>query len=536
MKKIVYLLITAGLFSLAACQEDEAGKMFEPPGTDKSAQFLIQEEYPEWYGLLEATGMEAAFNLGSTPLTCFVTNDSVLLKYVESRGYNDIPSWVAAEPDFAQFFVRYHTVLNQAYELSMFRNGKMQDSTASGDFLTCRFVAGTEGGIYMNNASRILGSAQEALNGFVHELDRVIDPVTQTLYGYVEQPGYSLFKQAIDATGTRNYFDQMTVEQLELRCRRTLFLTPDEVYREKGITSLDDLKALVSPGQTNYTDPENPLNLYVLFHLLEGDYSTTELAEMYDIVNRRQPGFYVSTATGYTLGTYAENKLLLIQALGADYIFNGQVKFRGDKNNQPVRNGFVHEIDGMLEIVEHENILTTIETTEWFGFTKISEYRNQSIERFKQYLVAEELTPWFTWKTTPVNKPNAVAYSAFTTGAYSHYTYNWGRVMAYGDFIVADVGAAGEVTLLTRPIPKGTYKVNVMAQTIKQVGGIFQLYIDGRKVGGNISMYDPEWDSVPAREVTSEIIFEETRRHTITMKAVKSGIMTWDSIVFTPVI
>ena len=533
MKKIVYLIIAVGLFLFAACEDDDAGKMFEPPGTDKSIQFLIQDSYPQWYKLLEAVNMEATFNLGSVPLTCFVTSDSVLLSYVESRGYDTVEEWVQSEPDFAQFFVRYHTVLNRAYEISLFRNGKMRDSTASGDFLICSFVGGAEGGIYMNHTSKIIYQDQEALNGYVHELAQVIDPVTETLYGYVtEKDGYSIFAQAIEATGTQSYFDQMLVEQLKMRCRRTLLLTSDKVYGEKGVASFEDLKNLISPGRTDYTDPENPLNLYVLNHLLEGDYSTAELAQIYDVQDR---DYYVSATTGYTLGTYAENKLLRIQAIGTDYVFNEQVKFKGAMYNQPVRNGFVHEIDGILEIVEHENILTVIETTEWFGFTKMAEYRNQDVERFKEYLKPEELAPWFTWKTTPSNKPNAITYHCFTKGSYNYYWSYWKRKMIYGDCIIADVGASGEVSLLTRPIPKGTYKVEVVGQTVKQVGGIFQLYIDGQKVGGNISMYSPEWDMAQSYPVVTEFTFEETKRHTITMKAVKSGSMTWDSVVFTPV-
>lgn len=522
MKKCLLILLV-GIVSLSSCNDDEKNARFEP-FDELSAQFYMQENYTEWYKVMEATGLAPSFNLGSTPLTCFVVNNEALLAYVQGRGYNSVESWVAAEKEFATRFIRYHTVLGKEYELSAFRNGKLRDSTASGDFLVCSFSE--TGGIYINHVGKIVRWDDKVVNGIVHELSEAIDPVTETLYDYVKNSDrYSLFAAAIDATATAEAFRTMLIEQIELRSRRTLMVTSDATYRANGISSLADLQERISPGRNDYTDPGNPLNLYVLYHLMEGDFSTAEYSRFFEWQDK-----FINKTVGYTLPTLATNQLVLIQQKGMDFLFNSDRRLVEGYSNIQLRNGFAHEIDGVLEIVEYENILTTVEPTESINFTKFAEYRNAAIYRYKQFMEVEEFAPALSWTTTPADKANCVAYFCHSTGNYNHSSF-----MLHGDCLFTDLGAVGQVTIITRPIPKGTYQIQLIGRTIKQVGGIFQPYLDGVKIGGRFSLYDPEWDRDNTFTVSSSHTFEETSSHTFTLKATKAGQMHWDSIIFTPV-
>jgi uncharacterized surface protein with fasciclin (FAS1) repeats len=507
-----------------ACQEEENTRFM--PYDELSAQFYLQgsEEYSEWYNLLELTGMGASFNFASVPLTCFVVKNEILSAYLRSKGFESVEGMVTNDIEFAKRFIRYHTVVARAYELADFRNGKLRDSTASGDYLVCRFEDGANGGVYINHTCKIIRWDIKVANGYIHELSQVIDPVVENLYTFLTTNNrYSIFAQAVALTNNEELFTRMDVELPKMRSRRTLFVTPDSNYQDNGINNIEELKTRVSSGNSDFTHPDNPLNLYVRYHLVEQDYTTSELGEIFDIQTK-----FISKTQGYTIPTLAENKLILLQTQGLDFLFNQHVKL-SPRHNIQLRNGFAHEIDGVLEIFEPENILTSVDASESMGFWPISDYRNPSIQRFRQVVTLEDMEPALTWTTTPPNKVDPVSYVCHTLGS-----YNLKSDFLYGDYVWADLGPVGELTLVTRPIPKGIYKVTISFRRIKQVGGIFQPYIDGVKTGGLISMYDPTWDSSQNIEVTAKIIFEETRSHRITLKTTKAGQMLWDALIFTP--
>jgi uncharacterized surface protein with fasciclin (FAS1) repeats len=509
---------------LAACQE-EGTKRFMPYD-ELSAQFYLQEsvEYSDWYKLLHLVGIEESFNFASVPLTCFVVRNEVLAAYLQAKGYGSVEQMVESDMEFAKRFIRYHTVVMRSYELADFRNGKLRDSTASGDYLVCRFADGADGGVYINHVCKIIRWDIKVANGYIHELSQVIDPVVETLHTFLTNDvRYSIFARAVALTNNEEIFSRMEIEHPKMRSRRTIFVTPDSIYRENGVNSIEELQARVSPGRTDFTEPSNPLNLYVRYHLVEHDYTSSELSELFDLQTK-----FVNKTQGYTMPTLAENKLILIQAEGLSFLFNRQVKFT-DRYNIQLRNGFAHEIDGLLEIFDPENILTTFEATEAMGFWSISEYRNPSLQRFLQTVQAQDMAPDVTWTTTPPNKVNPVAYVNFTLGS-----YNRKSLYMYGDYIWADLGPVGEITFQTRPIPKGIYKVSVCARRIKQEGGTFQPYIDGVKTEGVLNVYDPTWDYDVSNDIVAKITFEETRSHRITFKTTKAGQFELDAVIFTP--
>jgi hypothetical protein len=510
---------------LAACQEEEEKRFM--PYDELSAQFYLKEsvEYSDWYKLLHLVGMEESFNFASVPLTCFVVRNEVLAAYLQTKGYESVEKMVESDPEFAKRFIRYHTVVARSYELADFRNGKLRDSTASGDYLVCRFADGVNGGVYINHICKIVRWDIKVANGYIHELNQVIDPVVETLHTFLTNNArYSIFAQAVALTGNEEIFSRMDIEHPKMRSRRTLFVTPDTIYQENGVNGIEELQARISPGRTDFTDPGNPLNLYVRYHLVERDYSSSELGELFDVQTK-----FIDKTQGYTMPTLAENKLLLIQPDGVAFLFNKHARLT-DRHNIQLRNGFAHEIDGLLEIYEPESILTAVDATEAMGFWAIGDYQNPSINRFMQPVSAQDMAPAVTWITTPPNKVNPVGYICFTLGS-----YNRKSNYLHGDFLWADLGPVGEITLLTRPIPRGTYKVTVNARQIKQEGGTFQPYIDGVKTEGILNIYNPNYDNDVTNEITARVAFETTRAHRITFKTTKVGQFELDALIFTPI-
>lgn len=550
MKK--YLLIAfLLLLSFAGCKDEDMNKAFMPFDKVSALKFFEgSTDYSEWYQLMLRSGIAQAYNFSTTEMTCFTVKNDVLLAYLSSHGgYNsiaDVPEEVALK------LVKYHTLPHKTYSLGTFREGKLADSTSTGDYLSCQILLDVAGGseVLINRSCRLIKWNIEVVNGMVHELDQVMDPVLYNLYDFLGRDNkYLILKEAFERTATDTLLKVTMVPGLPLKSRRTLFVTSDSIFKaDLNINNFKDLSDKIARGNTDYTNPENPLNQYMRYRVLEGDYTTKELAEMYEwksLSSDQGAQTIVNKRTGFTLPTLAENKLILIKAEtgGVNYVINDYskpMKFVPERYNIQVRNGFVHEVDGLMEIYEPENILTVFEPTSFVNFQQIEVYRSKDSDKTPVNIIQKDYQSVVKWTSTPRDKKDAVAYVVWTKGS-NHFGEGSGFRFLYADCLFLNLGPVGDVTVVTTPIPKGVYKIKIYYRVTKAVGGIFQPYLDpdqGKgdgKLGGEISAYDPEWDKQFMITMTDRIVFNETRPHTFKLKVTKPGELFWDLLMFEPV-
>ena len=534
MKK--YVLILSLLFlSVVACHENDENERFMDSDEDSILTYLQKNtEYTEWYKIMERSGLAASYNYSSTPLTFFIMKNDVVTSYLKNRGYNSVN---VVPVEIAKQLIQYHTVVNFSYRLEDFREGRLRDSTSSGDFLSCKLVYGAtnenENGVFVNKTSKIMTWDIEAVNGVIHELNEVVDPVVDNLFDFlsINKERYSILYDAYKATGLDSLLTQLNRSDIEIKCRRTLFVTSDSIFEEKiNVTTYAGLK-LYLDAEDDIENPENKLNLHLRYRILDNDYSTSEFAAILSIP-KQWDWLTVDAKKGTTIPTMAKNKLIQLRAEGIHYYFNESMFFLPDRYNIQLRNGFVHDIDGIWEIFEPESILTIVEPTNFLQFQLIPEYRHLSSSRFAVGMEAKDYTPTITWKSTPTDKQNAVLYSVWTKDAYNYKDQN---KFIYGDCLWADLGPVGEVTVKTPPIAKGRYAVSILVKQLSKTGGFFQAFVDGEKVGGVLAgnpggVYDNTAD-LPIET----IVFEETKSHDITLSVVKPGELCWDLIRFVPV-
>lgn len=547
-----YLLIAFLIFSsLAGCKDEDMNKAFMPFDKVSALKFFeMSTDYSEWYKLMVHSGIAGAYNFSTTQMTCFTVKNDVLLTYLlEHGGYRsveEVPVSVALN------LVRYHTIPRKAYTLGAFREGKLADSTSTGDYLSCQIlldVAG-ESELLMNRSSRLIKSNIEVVNGMVHELDRVMDPVLYNLYDFLGREGkYLILKEAFEQTGTDTLLKETKVEGIPVKSRRTLFVTSDSIFgKDLGIHSFKDLSDRIAGGNTDYKNVDNPLNQYLRYRILEGDYTTKELAEIYEWKSMPADGgaqAVVDKKKGFVLPTLAENKLILVKAEpgGVNYVINDYarpLKFMPERYNIQVRNGFVHEVDGLMEIYEPDNVLNIFEPTSLVHFQQVSIYRSKDSDKAFVNLQQKDYLPKLTWTSTPRDKKDAASYVVWTKGS-NHFGEGSGFRFLYADCLHLNLGPVGEVTVKTTPIPKGVYKIKIYYRVTKAVGGIFQPYLDpdeghgDGKLGGEISAYDAEWDRQWMITMSERMVFNETRAHTFRLKVTKPGELFWDLLVFEPV-
>lgn len=527
MKRYLFIAVLLLFTLVEGCKEEDLGVFMPYDEVSASVYFEMHPEFSEWYNMLERAGMVETYNFSTTPMTCFMVKNDSLLAYLNRKGYNsaaEMPS------EAAKTLLQYHTIPNYVREFSSFRDGKLADSTSSGDFLACQFLIGD--GIYMNREAKILKWDIEVVNGLLHELDRVMAPVTRTLYDYLASPRYSIMRELVERTETDTLLSRLNRTDLPLKCQRTLLAVSDSVYKKDNIDSFEKLAALISPGDTDYKKTENPLNIYMRYHILDKNYTTEELG----VLLSRKPikdRAVVDKNKGIAIPTLAKNKLVQVGYNELGYLFNTKMHFVGNNFNFQAKNGCVHELDDIMRVFEPEQIMVCLETTEAMNFQQLREYRDHDIPKVIVNLTKPMFTPMVTWQSSPANKVDGVGYLIFTRGDASTEKVN---SVINGDFLYLNLGPTGWVELVTPPIPKGKYRISFYHKRSQDLGGNFNAYLDGTRYAGLLIAYTAgestfEWSQLGQQD----IMFYETESHRIKLTVAKQGELYWDTILFEPV-
>lgn len=540
MKKYLIILV-AVMLPFFGCEDDNKDRKFMAFDELVVLDYLAQTpKYSEWYNLVVRAGMGETFRLSTTPMTCFVVDNETLLAYLKEK--YGIDSASDMDPEEAKTLIKYHTLPNTTMYLSSFRNGKLADSTASGDYLACLFTSGDNGAVYLNQESKIVNYDKEMVNGIVHELDHVIDPVVNTFMDYLENNKerlsimYNMVMACPDST--KALFSQLQDEKVKgMKSRRTLFVVSDETYKAAGYADLNVLKAGLGLDDAG-------LEQYVRYHLLSREMYGKDIIQRLEYGSLNKSGDNSSAmlhelvdAKGVALETMAANKLILAKDDGlVDLLFNeevtnGGLKFLNETSyNIPLKNGVLHELDGVLKMADPSSMITLVELTDYVNFERISTYRLEGQGKTQTLLKADDYKPYITWEATPATKGDAVAYIVFTEGAYNFK----GNGFLNGDCLYISPGPVGFVEFITPPIPKGTYSVWPFYKTTKNAGGKYKVSIDGKAVGGEFTAYTPGYDNFWITQLGT-VTFTETQSHTIRVAVgSRQGEMLLDMFIFEP--
>lgn len=535
MKKY-YIILIAILLPFYGCEDENKDRKFVSFDELVIFDYLSQQaDFSEWVKLIEVAGMKETFRLSTTPMTCFVARNKVLVSYVQEKYGVTIDQ---LDTETAQTLIKYHTLPNVTMSLSSFRNGKLADSTATGDYLAC-LLSMDDGGVYLNRESKVVDYDKEMVNGVIHTLDKVIDPVVYTLDGYLEtdRERFSIMLAMLEACpdSTKALFSALQDDRVpSLKCRRTFFVVPDEVYEAAGINSLEQLRGTL--GLQDAGDLEQ----YVRYHLLRRELYGKDMIERleYPEVGPNKNTKIVDDK-GITMETMAENKLIVAKAGAMDVFFNedvtdGSLTFNADNYNIPVKNGVVHELNGVLKMADPSSMTTILDPTDYINVERLSTYRGQLTKNLTLQ-TKKELAPYIKWESSPDDKSDAVGYLVFRVSMNLATNFE-SRGLLYGDGLYISPGPVGYVEYQTPPVPKGRYMVRPLFKTNKEAaGGRFLLSIDGEAVGSELNGYTPGGDviSLPEQGV---VVFNETKPHTVRLTAgSRQGELIFDMIILQPV-
>ncbi len=541
MKKIrLILLIAVALVVIASesCNDKLDDTTYFTTTTLTLAQTLesMPDEVSQYEQILQKTGYLNAFKSYGN-YTCFAPNNAAVLAYINERwGVNSLEDLTTDEQiEGLKKIVKFHTLASRKYT-SSFNEGRLADTTHTGDYLTATFTAG--GGlqeVLINKTAKILKPDIAADNGVLHVLEQVLDPFTDMLPQAMEKTGkHTIFVEALKQTGLYNYF-LTEYSDNGSRAFYTLFVETDAIFAAAGINSFEDLAAKYSPDNDNYSDPRNELYRFIAYHAVGSFLYTSDLPE----------NAFVSTVL--------ENNALKIEKTGNDLKINETetgvndtwVKLIIAASNNPVRNGVYHSTDKLMEIF--------VPRAKYMLFDVVSDQPEVQSKAIKSGAkVPNGSYQYITWY------PEDKTCRYLSGSKYSNLNHN-----------IWDVGGFVYMEFVTPVLPKGKYELLACANGGSNARGIFQVYWDGEPIGSvwdvrkkmknisasgdsivmeaagwrhglkwienkaGVSQYDSQ--GAMRRIITKELLCPVQKRHVIRLETIKTGGVPLDYFEFIPV-
>lgn len=502
MKNIILLsvLIFLSLF-LVKCEDPLNGSTFSAYDEQPVGLWLeSQPEYSEFVKLLRMTDLYNALNV-KMDFTCFVCDNNAVEAYLKSKGLNSVTELDSAT---AAYLVAYHIIPGNKYDHTAF-TGKLVDSTASGDYLTVK--PGEEGGInsiYVNNYALIIQKDMEAINGVLHKIDRMLDPIVVTIGDVIRKNGrYSIFSEAIDYCGLSDLLSSRsrTVGITTIRDYKTVFVVSDSIFNENGISSFDDLKAAY---------PDTSLRQFMAYHIINTNSDFGELAT-----------FITSPKTNRkNILTYAHNQLISVVDQGSEIILNDgseSVRLVNGRYDMQGNNGYVHEIDKLMNVAEPEPALVIWQFSDIIDCRILPLYKQWTDAlNQKSYNLDYEHLQEVRWETVPAST---------STGKYQLRKDN----NMDNDYFLFSLGYVGWIEFDLPVLAKGKYDVSISRKVYNNGRGTCYFYVDGKKNSATISCAS---GSKPFK--ADQQVFDVQGPHKIKFTAFKPGTMDMDYITFTP--
>ncbi|MCB8995535.1 MAG: fasciclin domain-containing protein [Bacteroidales bacterium] len=444
------------------------------------------DEYSEFSKLIEVANLNGLLSVRG-PFTLLLPTNDVMEEYYKSKG---VSSYEQLDAKTIKDLVYNHLIISEVHT-SDIGLGAIRDTNALGDYLSSEFEGSD---IIINKSSKITKRDIQAANGVIHLIDKVIEPVTKSVYELLAgNPSYSLFTKGLDRTGLKDTLNTISFPYGKkiARNRFTVLAVPDTIYNRYGITNIDELVAYFTSAPDSVTFLNNGFYRYMEYHCLGGAFylDNLETKNYPTLSNDNNVSFKIDDA--YRINNDASTGVY--------------TSFIIDASNNPCKNGTYHTINDLLPVILPSPAVIVFETTDYFDL-KQGDYFGKFYMR------------WFDGQNTFAKIKWEGDYLL-----YYFKDHDTGKLLN-DDCLSMSGWWWCQVT--TPKIMKGKYKV-----TSNLWGGqtTYAVYIDGVKTA-IVNKSDPA-------ESTSwgEFVWNNTEEHTIKVVTLESGLLFWDTIIFTPI-
>jgi uncharacterized surface protein with fasciclin (FAS1) repeats len=519
-KGIILFSLFASLSILFSCERKPIEAGFEDMINLTIYDYIVQnkEQYSSFLSILEKGGLDktlSAYNPNGIDYTLFLPDNAAIDRFIsQNNAFNSLND-LLNNTEYVQAFSRYH-VVNMGIMTNDFPFGALPEYTLSGDLLTVGFIIEPDTSYYMiNNQAAVIKPNIEVSNGYVHVVQSALTPLTFTTYDWLTQnPGYTIFREALEATGLKDTLD-LNLKTDTRRIRpSTLLVEHDSIFAKKNIRSFQDLAGFISPNSSNYKSRANPLYNFMAYHILEGslfldDFEgvATNFNTYSDIpLNVNGLGIDIAINKGrevFKINVNAKGDTTLIDYVGILY----------DASNLITQTGSIHFIN---QVMRQFPPVRAIRNYEFWEETLFSQLRRESGSyQIKDPTQLSRIT-WtgadlFFIKT---DDPDEMA-------------WNKDYIFINGDF---------RITYVIPKIVQGKYRVFLGAHSNSQSNALVEVFIDGRKVGGLIDLTTGGSASNPyARKNVGAVEFLQFQDHSVEIVSLIPGAFRWDYLRFEPI-
>lgn len=473
---------------LFGCKEDPV--LWKVNSTQQVITEYVEsnEQFSEFSKILEATGLNSLLAVRG-PFTLFLPSDDQMKAYYTLKG---IKSYTDLSEEALMNLAKNH-IIGSKIETGDIGLGAIREVNAIGDFIVSEFNGSD---IILNKSSKIIKRDIQASNGVIHQIDKVLDPVTKSVFEVLESnPSYSIFTEGIKRTNLKDTLQVVNFMfgSKPARTRYTILAIADSTFNRFGITSINDLIAKYTNAPDSITYMNNGFYRYMEYHCLANTYYLSDLklnTNLYPILSYDN-NVSITVDTDYKLN---------LEVLKKQY-----TPFVIDQSNIPGKNGTVHTIAGLLPVIQPTPTALVWETTDHFDL-KQGDYYDKYYAR------------WFDGQNTFANIKWEGDYLL-----YYFKDHDTGKVLN-DDCLSMSGWWWCEVT--TPKIMKGKYKItsNLWSGQIN-----YAVYVDGV----NTALIK---SSDPAETTTwAEVDWTTTATHKFKVVATSPGLLFWDTIIFTPI-
>ena len=513
MKSITIPVFTAFILMIGMSCEKQVDDMYfyDEESTTITEYLKAQEDTFElFYDILDESRLTQAlnaYNPDGDNFTFFLPTNQAVQEFFSNSQYAGMEKLMADET-YLKNLAKYH-IVNSGINTNDFPYGSLPDTTATGDYLTIGFDSSV---FKVNNEAAVIHPNIELSNGYIHVVDQVLKPIVFSSYEWLQKRDeFSIMTRLFEETGLA---DSMAVYSGNNRLNRyTLFAEPDQVFNEDSIYSLDDLKEKYSPNSTDYTQPYNGLYQFAAYHLIENVYFLDD---------------FEGESTNYNTFT---SKPIFISATGIDIEINpGVAHFdtlvnQGDTNfvdyvgvdygrsNSLSKNGAIHVLNNVMDVYAPSR---SERRFEFMNEPAISEARNQEM-------------------SLDIRTPNELEVIDWTGSDFLYYLYSSTPILsAWGDDYIELSGNFSISYQIPKLLP-GKYELQIHAHGNSQNNAMVQVFLDGKRIGGNIDLTQGGNSTRPFNTYSiGTITLTAYKAHEIRVRSLIPGDFKWDWVLFTP--
>jgi uncharacterized surface protein with fasciclin (FAS1) repeats len=489
--KRLAIFVTLISLMISSCKQDPV--LWKVDSTDQVASDYIKSkpEFSEFAKLVEVTGLESLLGIRG-PYTVMLPNNDAMFTYYSLKGVKSLMNF---DEKFRKNLVLNHIITNeiQTGEMGL---GALRDTNAIGDFLVTEFQGSD---IILNKESKIIDRDVRLANGYIHIIDRVIDPITKDIFTVVdEDPSYEIFSEGLKMTGLKDTLQQISFPYgtKSARTRFTILAVPDTIYQRNGINNVNDLIKYTGANPDSVTFLNNPFYRYMEYHCLAGTYYLSDLdTKLYPILSHDN-NVSMTIDTDYKINYISKLKKYTAFIIPA--------------SNTPAKNGAIHAINGLLPVIEPDPTTILFETTDFFDLKQKDCFRKY-YDKWQDGKNSFAKIHWvgnymqYYYKLTPEN----MNYDALQMFGYWSISVTFPKVM------------------------KGKYTVSVYQPAWGDAIAPCRVYLDGVR-----TEYDYKTSAtggVAGLQKIADADFKTTAEHTITLENFLWGGCWWDYAKFEPV-